>query len=154
MFRAFDLFAKGFLPGGLFDRILGKAISWSQETYSQKSSEAFLKRMAFFRNAAVLSFGDQRFRMQAFPTLSCIRVDIEGTAALNIHDCLLRLCESSIKECMEILRCFSAVLCDGTASPSYDLFFQQSDDQALSNKSASFAVIPMEELQSAAEQIT
>jgi hypothetical protein len=71
-----DLKESGFLPGGTFERIMGKALSWSQDT--AKGSAVNLDSVVLHKNLAIMSFGNQRFRLALCPEIHCVRVDVEG----------------------------------------------------------------------------
>eukprot|EP01034_Spumella_vulgaris_P033105 gene33105-40852_t len=101
-----DLIEKGFLPSGLFERIVGKAVMCCQNT--SRSSEFNLDDMQLFRNMAVLSFGIQRFRL-TLTDVNCIRVDIEGKNPLSVHERLMGLVQEVLDGCMKSLKCFSTV---------------------------------------------
>ena len=97
----------GFLPSGLFERIVGKALSWSQATSKQFS----VTDATLHSNFVLLSFGNVRFSMCLDIASSCIRVDIQGRAA-SILDRLVGLTTESLNESMKMLNCFPAILHD------------------------------------------
>lgn len=65
-----DLQVFGFLPQGLFERLLGKAVTWAQHTRANKSVKNFL----LTQSMAILSFGSQRFRLRMLSDLCTIEV--------------------------------------------------------------------------------
>ena len=112
-----DLLTSGFLPSGLFERIIGKALIWSQST----SRGGFhLRDAVIHKNLAILQFGSQRFRLITYPQVGCIRVDIDGRAPLAVHDILLEQVQKVISECMKSLVVFTALLYTGTNPPTHD----------------------------------
>ena len=112
-----ELLTSGFLPSGLFERIIGKALIWSQST----SRGGFHVRDAVIhKNLAILQFGSQRFRLITYPQVGCIRVDIDGRAPLVVHDRLLEQVQKVISECMKSLVVFTALLYTGPNPPTHD----------------------------------
>jgi hypothetical protein len=82
-----DLKQYTFLPGGLFERIMSKAMVWSQST----SANAFSVYDAeLFRDAATLKFGNIYFSISAMPDSGCIRVDVDSVSP--------RLIEARLRE--------------------------------------------------------
>ena len=84
---------ESFLPGGLMERLIGKAVQWSQLT-NIVNVRNFARP---FRDYAVLSYRRQQFRLICIPELNCIRLDIEGEHPLPLHN-LLR---EQINECLK-----------------------------------------------------
>lgn len=101
-----DLLEYGFLPSGIYERIIGKSILWCQET--SKGNFA-LRQVGLYRETSVLSFGRQRFRLTYVPNLCCLKVDIEGIYPLVVHDRLLSQVQKVLNECMKELKCFSVL---------------------------------------------
>ena len=94
--NAQSLKLQGFLPRGLMERLIGKAVKWSQLTnITNIHEDEYL-----FRNYAHLSYGHQRFRIMCIPEIHCIRLDIEGEHPLPIHDRIHEQIDICIKECM------------------------------------------------------
>lgn len=108
-----DLVVHGFLPSGLFERVIGKAVSWCQTT--SKTGMFNIRNAVLFRNMAVLYFGNQKFRLTLCQDLNCIRLDIDGEAPLVVHDRIYDQILQIISECMHSLRCFTALVCNATA---------------------------------------
>ena len=71
-----------FLPRGLMERLIGKAVKWSQLTNICNIYTA----ARLYQNYAVLSYGRQQFRLVCFPEINCIRLDIEGEHPLPIYN--------------------------------------------------------------------
>jgi GTPase SAR1 family protein len=102
-----DLQSYGFLPGGMFERVVGKALSWSQDT--ARGGRLNLRSVVLHKDVAVLSFGRQRFRLVHCPDLHCVRVDIEGSNPIGVLQKLLTIVDKIIDECMPSLQCLPAV---------------------------------------------
>ena len=88
--------SQGFLPRGFMERLIGKAVQWSQLT----NIANIHKNEYLFQNYAHLSYGNQRFRIVGIPEIHCIRLDIEGEHPLPIHDRISEQIDICIKECM------------------------------------------------------
>lgn len=101
-----ELLRNGFFPEGLFERIIGKTISWCQN----HSILFNIRNITLRKNLLILPFGTQRFRLISYHDKNCIRVDIEGINPLAIHERLLSQINSVIQECMSSLICFPALL--------------------------------------------
>jgi GTPase SAR1 family protein len=91
----------GFLPSGIYERIVGKAISWSQQTSNSFHTEILT------RNVIVLYFGTQKFSISYLPYINAFRVDITGSYPLAIHRRLEEMVKSTIQENMESLNYFT-----------------------------------------------
>lgn len=104
----------GFLPSGLFERLICKAISWTHAT--TLASDA-VQISSLFKDEAILSFGLQRFRLVALMRQNMIRVEVEGKSPLGVHARLRNLIEKIISECMESLK-FLTVLLFRAADPT------------------------------------
>jgi GTPase SAR1 family protein len=102
-----ELRAAGFLPGGMFERIVGKALSWSQDTSVDAAID--LQRVTLHKDVAVLAFGRQRFRLVNCADIHCVRVDIEGAHPIGVQQKLQDFIQRIIDECMKSLLCFCAV---------------------------------------------
>ncbi len=144
-----DLSEWGFLPSGLFERIVCRAVVWCQNTST--SSGFDLNSLLLYRDMAVICFGRQRFRL-TYTSMNCIRVDIEGTNPLSVHERLLSLMRDVIDECMKSLKCFTALFhtsnADGAINNSeYDQFCG-GDTQT------NLLLIPLEQLRHTAESRT
>ena len=105
-----DLAEEAFLPDGVFERILGKAVAWCVQT----SPAVSLYSMALFRHGAILWFGSQRFRLLCLPAESVIRLDVEGKNPLAVHKRLQEQINTIIAECLHALRFFTCIPYDPT----------------------------------------
>ena len=78
---------RGFLPAGLFTRLIGRVVQWAQLTSNQR-----LGHFGLFLDAGILSFGHQRFRICVVPDIHTIKV--EGKSELHetfvIYEFVLR----------------------------------------------------------------
>jgi hypothetical protein len=98
-----ELKSAGFLPGG----IVGKALSWSQDT--AVGSTVDMHSVMLHKDLAVLSFGRQRFRLVHCADVHSVRVDVEGDNPVGIQQKLQDFIKRIIDECMKSLLCFCAV---------------------------------------------
>ena len=124
---ATDLRLFGFLPLGLFERLVGKAVVWAQNTSIHQSHTNFL----LTQNEAILFFGSKRFRMKVHLDMSIIEVNIEGKYPRTVHKRLMEQVQCIISECLKSLHCFTALrypysVCDSSSPP-----FQLTDDSFL-----------------------
>eukprot|EP00732_Lithocolla_globosa_P000159 Lithocolla_globosa_v1_NODE_34_length_8743_cov_33.461096.p1 type:complete len:975 gc:universal NODE_34_length_8743_cov_33.461096:3520-596(-) len=95
---------EGYFPEGFFERVLSKAVSWSQETGSSggiKNVTNFSGEV--FRGMAVLWFGDRKCRIVNQPSKNSFRLDIEGPYPMFILDRFLLFVRDVIDECMKYL---------------------------------------------------
>jgi GTPase SAR1 family protein len=143
--NAYDLRSTGFLPGGMFERIVGKALSWSQDT--AKGSGVNLQSVLLYKDMAVLTFGGQRFRLVNCADIHCVRVDIEGSNPLGIQQKLQDFVGKIIEECMKSLRCFPAVLYSSSARDQEDL--KEHGDPLRKQLLSSELLIPLQQLRAA-----
>ena len=134
-----DLRSAGFLPGGMFERIVGKALSWSQDTV--RGSSINLQSVLLHKDVVVLAFGRQRFRLVHCPDLHCVRVDIEGDNPIGIQQKLLDFACKIIDECMRSLCCFVAV-CIATSAVAHT-------EKTIKELLPSDLLIPLEQLRKA-----
>jgi len=91
----------GFLPSGLFERLLCKVVTWSEDTLLGTS---ILGGRDIYRDEAVVRYGNQRFRVKLLPDVNAVQVDIEGSSPLAIHWRLKETVASLIAECMKSLK--------------------------------------------------
>jgi hypothetical protein len=103
---AAELKRAGFLAGGMFERIVGKALSWSQDTAIGCMFD--WQTALLHKDVAVLAFGRQRFRLVHCADIHCVRVDVEGTHPIGVQQKLQDFILSIIAECMKSLLCFPA----------------------------------------------
>jgi hypothetical protein len=64
----------GFLPNGLFERLVGKVVGWCQLT----SKDVQIDTDLLFKDLVILRYGRQCFRLSLLHDLSSIRLDVEG----------------------------------------------------------------------------
>ena len=72
-----DLRQYSFLPGGLFERIIGKAIVWSQTT---SSNDYDIHDAALYKDFGILRFGNISFSLRLMTDSGCIRVDVDSVS--------------------------------------------------------------------------
>jgi hypothetical protein len=95
-----DLRSDGFLPNGLFERLVGKVVGWCQFTSKVVQIDTDL----LFKDLIILRYGQQFFRLSLHQDLSSIRLDVEGMVRFSfiflyvtiiltdiIHSCVLLL---------------------------------------------------------------
>jgi len=138
-----DLKKVGHLPRGTFERIVGKALSWSQRT--AKASTLNLQSVILHQDNAVLSFGMQRFRLVLCNDIHCVRIDIEGEHPLAVHQKIMDFIRSIINEFMKCLCFFPAILFPSTTACS-----KHSADVLSTDFSPSDMLIPLVQLRKAA----
>jgi hypothetical protein len=73
-----DLRSDGFLPNGLFERLVGKVVGWCQFTSKVVQIDTDL----LFKDLVILRYGRQRFRLSLQQGLNTIRLDVEGMVRL------------------------------------------------------------------------
>jgi GTPase SAR1 family protein len=103
-----DLKSAGFLPGGMFERLVGKTLSWSQDTAVGHTFD--LRSVLLHKDVAVMAFGRQRFRLVHCTDIHCVRVDVEGAHPVGVQQKLQDFILLIIDECMKSLLCFPAVV--------------------------------------------
>jgi hypothetical protein len=168
-----DAQENGFLPSGLFEKLICKAVSWCQETMedehaqskhrAQAASKAHSRRKGrrpdsddegdgeddevdhnenmlsqehflLGKREAILTFGNQRFRLTNQIEYNSIKVEVEGSNPLAIHERLLKQLQKIIKECMKTLRVFTALeLVLGNDNGSKGKSSQSEEQQLLIN---------------------
>ena len=94
-----------FLPRGLMDRLVGKAVKLCHATNMANIHDATL----LYQNYAVLSYGRQQFRLVCIPEINCIRLDIEGEYPVPVYDRISNEIVTSMKECMGSLQSITAL---------------------------------------------
>jgi hypothetical protein len=102
-----DLSDFGFLPSGLFERLIGKVVTWAQATTPSLS----VSDMSLRRDEANLCVGSGSFQMRIHPEMSAIEVNFEGNVGYvrTVHARLWDMVISIIKECMKSLNCTTAL---------------------------------------------
>jgi len=91
--------SRGFLPRGLFERLLCKAVEWCRET----STVSNFDRQPIFQDCAVLLFGNQRFRMRIHQHLNAMSIDVVSGNPLAILQRLSEQVQQILDECMHNL---------------------------------------------------
>ena len=99
----------GFLPSSLFQRLICKAVNWSQLTTVEKSSAEF-SLLEVYKDFAVLRYGSQKFQLTYLVDSNCIRVDVDGVDPNPIYQRLRKQLEVLIEECMHSLRFVTTLL--------------------------------------------
>jgi hypothetical protein len=95
----------GFLPSGLFEKLISKAIGWSMTT-SNFISRGNLYNC--FKNCAELAFGSQRFLLTVDYSHNLITIHVlDGNNPLSIHDRLRDQINGIISECLKSLKFLS-----------------------------------------------
>lgn len=97
----------GFLPNGLFERLIAKSVTWSMTTSN------FISRNALYncsKNYAELEFGNQRFEMIVDYEHHLINVRLlYGNNPLVLHDRLKEQISEIISECLKSLTFLSVL---------------------------------------------
>jgi len=140
-FNVEDMKTGGFMPSGLFERVLGGCISWSQA--ASKAGFIRLEEMATYSDCAVLEFGSQTFRIVPLPELNCLRIDVEGSNPLPVVSRILEIAEEVIASCMKSLQVFVAVPWQDVSDPSPKAFEDSGRRAAM--------LIPLDNLRKAVE---
>jgi hypothetical protein len=107
---SFDEASKGFLPEGLFSRLLKKAVNWWQHTGTGPVQEGM--KPAFSRDWAQLSFGDHNFILELFDfeeRQQMIRVQLLVENPELVVERITDMLEEIRSECMAQLEYFVAV---------------------------------------------
>ena len=107
----------GYMPNGLFELLLCKAVAWCEQT----SLLDVFGAKCLFKDRAMLQFGRQRFQISMVPRWSCIYLEVEGGSPLAVQRRLLTQIEGIIKDSMKGLRCVPAVAVEIEASSIVDL---------------------------------
>jgi predicted flap endonuclease-1-like 5' DNA nuclease len=93
----------GFLPIGIYERIVGKAITWCKQT-----APAFLfNARSLTKYEAILFFGNQQFRITCFPHINAIGVEISGSNPIVVYNRIETMIQSTIAENMKSLKYFT-----------------------------------------------
>jgi len=96
----------GFFPIGFFHRLVGKALTWCQETTLLTVDS---DRPLVFGDMIQLTFIKQKFLMRVSHQHNCLEVLIDGENPLAIHHRLLAQIKEIIHECFPGLICIDAV---------------------------------------------
>ena len=95
-YNATTLKSQGFLPHGMFEKILSRALIWSRDSNNTK------KGFLLHRNRVILFIGCQKIQMIERHDINCIQVDVQGNA-LGIHHRLLIMLKAVISDCLQSL---------------------------------------------------
>jgi hypothetical protein len=111
---------EGFLPSGLFERLLARGCTWSQKT----SSAAVIQQLrdSLFKDVAVLPYGAQRVRLRLRDDINCIEMNVEGHNPLGAYQRVKEQISVIINECMQSLLMFAAL--EIPTSSSYYVVFE------------------------------
>eukprot|EP01038_Epipyxis_sp_PR26KG_P010757 gene10757-14446_t len=122
-----ELQTKGFLPKGLFERLVCKAVTWSQ--YSSPSALSS-SHSQIYKDFIISFFGSQRFRLRSLPDWNCVEISTMGSNPLPVMNRAYDLIVKLIRECMKNLHCFKAVqyLCDNNDGRKMNAPFIADDD--------------------------
>lgn len=101
----------GFLPHGLFEKLISKAMMWSMKT-SDFVSLGTLYGGCCYKNRAELAFGNQTFRISADPHHHMISVMVDGRNPVGVHDRLVEQLKEIIAECLKSLKFISVLRFD------------------------------------------
>ena len=99
----------GFLPNGLFTRLVGRAVQWAQGT-----SNVSVENFGLYADVAVLSFGSQSFRIQMLPDLHAVKVDVDGASPLAVLRRVEQIVSQVCADCMGSLKYTVALALDDT----------------------------------------
>jgi GTPase SAR1 family protein len=102
-----DCSKMGFLPSGLFEKLITKALTWSMNTSNYVSRGNLYN---CYKNYAELAFGNQRFLMVADYSHHLITIHVvDGNNPVSIHDRLRDQIQEIISECLKSLKFISAL---------------------------------------------
>jgi GTPase SAR1 family protein len=126
----------GFLPSGLFEKLISKAMSWSMTTSNYVSRENLYH---CFNNSAELAFGNQRFvmRVDYYHNLITIHV-LEGNNPPSIHDRLRDQIQEIVCESFKSLT-FSSLL-------EYEFRDHQENNKMKMNDPSTLSLIRLEQI--------
>jgi GTPase SAR1 family protein len=131
----------GFLPSGLFEKLITKAITWSMTTSDYVSRSNLFN---CYKNYAELAFGNQRFQMSVdyYHNLISIHV-LGGNNPVSIHDRLRDQIQEIISECLKSLK-FISVLNYQLQQPNADrrnsLFIRLNQIRSLVEKKSALSI--------------
>jgi len=111
---------EGFLPSGLFERLLARGCTWSQKTSSASVIQQL--RESLFKDVAVLPYGAQRVRLRLRDDINCIEMNVEGHNPLGAYHRVKEQISVIINECMQSLLMFVAL--EIPTSSSYFVSFE------------------------------
>lgn len=90
----------GFLPSGLFERVIGRVVAWMKEVTPSIS----ITDKILHHDEVILPIGSKSIRLKHRPELCTIEVNIEGSVR-TIHTRLVEKVEVILNECMKGLYC-------------------------------------------------
>jgi heat shock protein 1/8 len=96
----------GFLPHGLFEKLLSKLIAWSVATSNFVTRETLY---GCFKNYAELAIGNQSFTVSVDYEFHLISVSVHGNNPAVVHDRLKKLLQDVIKESLKSLKFISVL---------------------------------------------
>lgn len=102
-----DLDEFGYLPDGLFERLIGKAVNWAETSRQPDSIENIVLDLS--RTEAILKFGAKRFRLKLRSELCTIEVNFEGRAVKAVHKKLMGLIQEILDDCMKSVYFFTTL---------------------------------------------
>ena len=108
-----DIKSHGFLPQGLFERLICKAVNWSQVTQSEHSD---ISISHLFKDIASMRYGGQRFRLTCLTEYNCIKVDVEGEYSIAVYKRLYDQIKVLISECMKSLIAIPSLIYSPTST--------------------------------------
>lgn len=97
---------EGFLPSGLFERLLARGCVWSQKTSLGTAQQ--LEGM-LFKNVAELPYGGQRLRLMLREDINSIQLDVQGSNPLGAFHRVQGQIHTIIAECMQSLFVIAAL---------------------------------------------
>ena len=97
-----DLRSDGFLPNGLFERLVGKVVGWCQFT----SKDVQIDTDLLFKDLVIMRYGRQCFRLSLHQDLSSIRLDVEGMVRLFSFCCVTIILIDVIHSCVDVIESF------------------------------------------------
>ena len=137
-----DICRFGFLPRGMFERVIVKLVQWCQSldgvNFKIGDHIAQLKS-----DTVELIFGSQRFRLTPCDVICGLRLDVVGQYALPIHKRVHDTIKQIILECMKALTCDTTLLFDkqhgGVNKQCYQDFLQSPNDHSI--------LVPLDKMQ-------
>jgi hypothetical protein len=100
-----DAITFGFVPPGLFSRLISKVVDWLQNV-----SKFYFDSISLKKNCVVLGYGSINFRLKLIVKLNCIQLDIEGTDIRSLKIRIEEHINNVISECLNSLLCIPTIL--------------------------------------------
>ena len=114
------------LPSGLFMRVLGRAVAWSQQT-----SGATVDSMLLSAGSASLVFGSQNLRLTECRAERFISLEIEGQNPSAVLVRIKELVQSVLSEFLPMLRCSTLLpISNNSSFVSFQLVKKRLEDKA------------------------